>query len=268
VTDYSRNKICGLLTASELDYFKRGARVEQTLAGNLCWIEGFEELPCGCVLHNVTTEQIDKFDRWLSQVEKRFANQGACAVRIYFASDIKEYKALLKSYGYHLSREKGLAMEIDKYEKALIASRTYPDLRWVEIDTQARLRDRQNLYLSADKGPDGHNMNGFRFADFEQLKMESGYMTSFLLYHSQVAVGTVSLSVHNEFARLKNLFVHPEFRRQGLARRMTLLILEEARAKRALYFGAYALEGSQGHDVYTYCGMKDLIFQTECLKYL
>ena len=129
-------------------------------------------------------------------------------------------------------------------------------------------RRKKSLYCAAKTGPDGHDMQQGLFSELERLKCQHGYMTSFLFFHDRKLKGVVSLAIANGFARLKNLLVHPAFRRTGVARNIIVLLAREVIERGAHRLGVYAAANGPSHRLYVNAGMKVILRQEEWSKRL
>ncbi len=259
------NSTLQALINSEHDYFKAGSLNKRILAGELSSTTRFESLASGCVLHNIQQENIPKnLKNWLDDVEYEFKVVGASLCRIYFSHQTESYYQLLIDRGYKKVVEVGLLISL---EEALKSSTTFNNAL-KPIQNHEELVLKKALYQLAKQGPDGHNMRDGSFADFEKVKNDAGYMTSYLYWKDNQPVGAVSLAIKNEFARLKNLLVHPSYRGQGIGSEMVIDLMHEAKRLGAKTFGVYAAENMNSHRLYLGCGMQEVLRQTEWSKEL
>ena len=266
----------GLLLASEVDYFRAGSRNIRLSEGVLSVTEGFESLAAGCVLHNAddeTPSNAASHPLWvdnqitrkrLALLESLFTEQKAGYFRCYLPlhSDVTESLSLTRGE-YAQVVEVGLAARLVDIAATYASQRVDSTGRLLPVRSAEDWQRKKQLYQSAPIGPDGHDMQNGRFADFEHFKCSTGYMDSYLFIHRGICKGTISLAIKGRFARLKNLFVHPEFRNQGLGRRVIALALRESRHAGATMVGVYALENQSSHALYRSFGLKDAIRQVE-----
>jgi GNAT superfamily N-acetyltransferase len=269
----------GLLLASEVDYFRAGSRNIRLAEGVMSIAEGFESLAAGCVLHDGDNETLsnaaahplwqenDITRKRLAALEKRFAAQKAGYFRCYLPlhSRVTDRPSLTHR-DYTQSVEVGLAARLADIESAYASHRADIHGRLLPVQSADDWQRKKQLYRAAPIGPDGHDMQNGRFADFEHFKCATGYMDSYLLMHHGICKGTISLAIKDRFARLKNLYVHPEFRNQGFGRMMVALALCEARHAGATMVGVYALENHSSHALYRSLGLQAIIRQVEWCK--
>ncbi len=253
------------LMRSEYDYFNAGSHNRKIFAGEMSVTPKFESLASGCVLHGIQLNNINEdLDSWLNNVEAEFRKVGALLCRFYFSHQSELHYKLLTDKGYEKVVEVGLVRSLDDSLK--ISNTTNGVLKPIHDDEGWLLK--KNLYQKAKHGPDGHDMKDGAYADLEKLKCNAGYMTSYLYWKDNKPIGTVSLAIKDEFARLKNLLVDPDYRGQGIGSEIVLALMEEAKSLGSKTFGVYAVENMNSHKLYKNCGMIDILKQTEWTKEL
>jgi ribosomal protein S18 acetylase RimI-like enzyme len=241
--------------------------------------DGFESLAAGCVLHTVVEDMPSTpgpIGLWpdsavnrerLALLERLFADQKARYFRCYLplpSADTERPAPTGSEYAQAV--EVGLAARLADIEAVHASHREDSLSRLIPVRSTEDWQRKKQLYQSAPAGPDGHDMQNGRFADFERLKCTAGYMDSYLFMHRGTCKGTVSLAIKGRFARLKNLFIHPEYRQQGLGRLMITLALLESRHAGATMVGVYALQDGSSHALYRSLGMQDITAQIEWCK--
>jgi ribosomal protein S18 acetylase RimI-like enzyme len=269
----------GPLLASEVDYFRAGSRNITLAEGVLSIAEGFESLAAGCVLHEVDSETLsnaashplwaddDIAGQRRAALEKVFKEQKAGYFRCYLPLHSCARERLLFTHGdYARAVEVGLAARLADIEAAYASHRADSPGRLLPVRSTGDWQRKKQLYQSAPIGADGHDMQDGRFADFERFKCATGYMDSYLFMHHGICKGTISLAIKDRFARLKNLYLHPEFRNQGLGRLMIALALVESRRAGATMVGVYALENHASHALYRSLGLQAILRQVELCK--
>ncbi len=253
------------LMKSEYDYFHIGSENRSIFGGEISVVPEFEYLASGCVLHNVKLKNDDTdLLTWLNDIETEFKKIKAPLCRFYLHPEINVKTKIFNEKGYEEVIEVGLIRHIEN---------SLNDLKTVQghlklIDDNNGWHIKKNLYKISGKGPDGHNMKNGAFADFEKIKCDASYMTSFLYWKDEEPIGTVSLAIKNGFARLKNLLVHPKYRGKGIGEEIVISLMHEAKKSKATTFGVFAVKNMNAHKLYRSCGMKDILEQTEWSKEL
>lgn len=253
------------LMRSEYDYFNAGSHNRKIFAGEMSVTPKFESLASGCVLHGIQLNNINEdLTRWLSNVEAEFRKLGASLCRFYFSRQLELHHKLLTNKGYEKVVEVGLARSLDDSLKSLntpngVLKPILDDEGWIL---------KKELYQKAKHGPDGHDMKDGSYADLEKVKCDAGYMTSYLYWKDNKPIGAVSLAIKDEFSRLKNLLVDPDYRGQGIGSEIVVALMHEAKRLGAKLFGVYAVENMNSHKLYRSCGMQDVLRHTEWSKEL
>jgi len=125
-----------------------------------------------------------------------------------------------------------------------------------------------NLSLLSGQGPDGFDMAGDSYVRVSRLKVDAGYMSPYLAFLHDKAVGFVNLAFHANFARGKNLLVHPEHRNQGVGFSIVKAAMTLAQEQGAQYFGCYAIDEEPSVALYSSLGMVEVTRQYEWSKHL
>lgn len=243
---------------SESRYFEAAAESMPLFGGTLSSMRGLTHLPAGCILHGLTTEPAWGDDAgWLRTLEAHFSAAGSRLCRFYLPAGTGHLHQLLLGAAYHPVRELGMIRELHDDTRAdAIGANLVP------IDSEADWREKIALYRAAGKGPDGHNMQDGLYAELEQAKCRTGYMRGYLYRRDGRTAATASLSVHDGFARLKNVLVGPSFRNQGVGRAMVRALMREGRRLGARRCGCF-VSSKAALKVYRECGMWDMCFHTE-----
>lgn len=245
-----------MLKKSESDYFSKGAVNENIEYGVLSKDEEFKTLPAGFVFHNV--QESKKID--LLKLEEIFKKEKSNFFRVYLPFS---YEESLKNLDEKIKKsyEIGLVKEID-FEEENFFSNTYLEA----VQNEDAWNKKRALYDLGSKAPDGHSLSNGSYCSFERKKCDVKYMKTYLYFVDKEAIGTVSISINEDFARLKNLYLIPSFRGKGYAKDMVLNVINQAKKDGAKYLGVYAIEDSKAHEVYKSCGMIDVLKQIELYK--
>lgn len=252
------------LIRSEYNYFNAGSRNRRIMGGVMSITLKFESLASGCVLHNIQLEMINKnFVSWINNVEAEFRRIGVPLCRFYLHEQSAIQNKILLDRGFKKVTEVGLAVSLDSLKKV---NNSKGELK--PIVDEKGWESKKVFYRVTKLGADGHDMKEGDYSDFEKVKCNAGYMTSFLYWKESKLIGAVSLSTKGKFSRLKNLLVHPEYRGQGIGSEIVMALMEEAKSLGSKIFGVYAVENTNAHKLYKSCGMRDVLQHTEWLKEL
>ncbi len=259
-TDQKLTAYAPALAESELDYFRAGATSRFMLNGELCYLPGFQHIASSCVLHNVSgMDPEQRPEDWLAMLSSEFELLGASCCRFYLTGHQALRSSLPKHEAFKRVVEIGLLTDFTELDP--FAAFAQGEL--VAIKDEETLDLKRTLYCESSLGPDGHDMQGGLFADFEWSKCHAGYMESFLYWHEGRVKGAVSLALKNNFARLKNLYVSPNYRAKGIAKQVVWLLMRKAIEKGAKAFGTYAIEHEKSHHLYSSCGLVKQLVQVE-----
>ena len=247
---------------SERRYFAAGSINKRILNGTFSIVPGYSSLPSACLMHAVDGRRLPTdIGQWAQSLEEVFGKHGSRLCRLYVASEASPLQADLTASGYQSVKEVGLYTRLKSHQHI-----HWPDARLRPIDQAHDWQRKAELYVEAQKGPDGHNMQGRAYAELERIKCEAGYMRSYLYWHEGQPVAAVSLAISARYARMKNVLVHPEHRGQGIGLRLVHALFAEAVRNGATELGAFAAEGGVGHKLYHRCGLRDITYQIEWTK--
>lgn len=253
------------LRNSEYAYFAAGSKNRDIHAGTMSVTPKFESLASGCVLYNIQESSISICpEEWLNDVENEFRKVDARLCRFYLSQESHIDEKILLDSGYSKVTEVGLAVSLSDILN--IPHDMTGQLK--PIEDHSGWKDKKNLYQQTILGPDGHDMQNGSFSELEKIKCDTRYMVSYIYWRENLPVGAVSLSIQDNFARLKNLLVHPQYRNQGVGWEIVLHLMHEAKLKGAKNFGVYAVDNMHSYKLYLKCGMQEILRHVEWSKEL
>jgi GNAT superfamily N-acetyltransferase len=256
--DYEAPDVAQRLHESERRYFLAGAHNRAVCGGTLSVVPGLQHLPAGCVLHSlVTPPRAGDLVSWLRALEKRVMRVGSRLCRFYLQTETDDLGEGLTGLGYEATHEAGYARRFGGDCSGLV-----PHLSLRPLDPAKDWTQKIQLCIQAGLGPDGYDMRHGAYATLERAKCQAGYMRSFLYWIGDRAVGAASIAVHDGFARLKNILVHPEYRGRGIGREIVIGMMAEARRQGASVFGVFGATPA-ARRVYERCGLELRTSQTE-----
>jgi ribosomal protein S18 acetylase RimI-like enzyme len=128
--------------------------------------------------------------------------------------------------------------------------------------------DKVELHRAVPQGPDGHRSRADDWSEMERGKCRAGFMEPFLIIHRQQVCGSVNLASSGRLGRLKNLVIHPEWRRQGIGAGAAREIARLARDRGKPAAGCFAMEHGQAVGMYRNAGYFPVGRQTEWYRKL
>jgi GNAT superfamily N-acetyltransferase len=256
--DYQTPDIVQRLYDSERRYFLAGAHNRAVCGGTLSVVPGLQHLPAGCVFHSVMTPpRPGDLVSWLRALENRFMRVGSRLCRFYLQAGADDLSEGLTRLGYGATHEAGYARRFEGD-----CSDVVPHLSLRPLDPARDWTQKIQLCIQAGLGPDGYDMRHGAYATLERAKCQAGYMRSFLYWMGDRAVGAASIAIHDGFARLKNMLVHPEYRGRGIGREIVVGMMAEARRQGACIFGVFGATPASRR-VYERCGLEHKTSQVE-----
>jgi GNAT superfamily N-acetyltransferase len=225
---------------------------------------GLEDVAAGCVvqLHDpgrIAAHAAGGLDGWLEALEHRLERLGCAQPRLYLQVPHAAAEDALARRGYAARVEYGMVYTGTPPPPP-------PGLTLHRVESDADWEAKINLHGECPDGPDGHATSPARWVTLERRKVEAGTLEMFLMLADGHVRGSLGFAPCAEIARLKNLVVHPAYRRQRVASRGLQLLcrLAAARGKRGL--GAFVIPDPGRERLYARCGFRYLTEQTEWLR--
>lgn len=235
------------LIASDVRYFELGARIESICGARLAWMPGLSDVMAGCVVLGA--------DGWrdrstavsaLVAVEERVAALGGTRVRLYLEPSETALVEDLVDRGYTSREETGFILEGPLEVAALVSLH--------RIVTEAGWDLKLALHRESPDGIDGHPTAPERWVELERRKAGSGELTPWLIHVGDRVAGAAGTIERGPLLRLKNLLVHRDLRRGGLATAAVAAFGAMAQTN-GRTLGLFAVAGSPGVSVYRGCRM-------------
>lgn len=249
-----------LLLESDRLYFEAGSQIKILPGAIIAAMPNLTHIPAGCVVHRIDAyDTVREWDEWVDQLEQQLQQLGCHAPRLYLDYSLPELEQVLLRRSYCSQIEVGLL------DKTLTTTKLKRDLAVTlrpivdERDWQKKLE----LHSEIEKGPDGHITNAHEWVELERRKCETGKMQVYFICIGNEICGTLGSLEVNNLLRLKNLVVHANWRRQGIAQAAVQALRNEAIRLEKQAFGCFALINSIGQKVYQRVGLSIVIKQTE-----
>lgn len=248
-----RNRINPLtqdLMDTDSRYFEIGAEQRELLLGRMCWVPGCTEIAPGCVL--VRTRQVKSHEEALqgiAEFEEEAAGVEANLFRLYVQepNDILEERLARRGY-------------VRRQEVAFVSNGGVSDpddaskIKLREITSQAEMDQKSIVDRVVRVGPDGHVSDPERWHDCLCRKWMTGELKFYLIEYDGTTCGSLGEMETAGLVRLKNLVVHPDFRRRGIGKAAALMMLGMAGARNR-ELGVFGTPGGGGFATYTSVGL-------------
>lgn len=250
------------LIESDRSYFELAARIDQFTLGQLCWMPGLNELAASCVVHRIVSDpSSNPSDAWLHEIESSLLARSIPLARIYLDDSIPEIDDLLERNGYKNRCEVGF-LSPQGHTRA-------PENIQLRPVLSSQLWDlKLALHGESIEGPDGYTNQADLWVEMERRKCEAGEMQSYLVYRQSTVVATVGAIVGDGLLRLKNIVVHPKFRRQGIALGIVQHLWQMAESDHGCRLGVFGMEEGKGSKLYRRAGLYSITKQYEWSKTL
>jgi ribosomal protein S18 acetylase RimI-like enzyme len=234
---------------TDRDYFELGAKLEDLPGAVLAWLPGLEAAAPGAVIQRVDPAIVAaQGEQWLVEAGRALSRVGAATARVYLEERHEPVDALFQSAGYVGREELIFAHSFDAPRPGLVVNRVESDADW---DRKLRL----HRFISTP--PDGHPTSASDWVALERRKCEAG-MEAYLVERDGETVGAIGALRGDEVLRLKNIVVHPAYRRQGIGLGM-LGHLGMIGASRGISDQVvFAVRGEIGELLYRAAGMREI----------
>ena len=253
------------LLESDAAYFCAAARCEALPDCQLVRMPGLESLAAGCVVQKITRRNWDDHSCWLHAVEARLRESGCGHARFYQQYADRGLEQNFLQGGYRPVVEIAL---LNKYGLCGKEGNEVGDIRLRPVRSETEWTLKLSLHRDTEKGPDGHLSQADSWLDMERRKCEAGYMEPFLIYCQDEPCGSVNLSLSGRLGRLKNLVIHPRWRRQGIGVEAARLIACLSQDHGKVAAGCFAIDDAPSLALYQNAGYVPVSKQIEWFKAL
>lgn len=231
---------------TERAYFELGARLEDLHGAVLAWTPGFVSTPGAAVVHRVEPDVFcHQAPTWIGQMEKALVLHGIGLARVYLDTRHEGLEGMLRDAGYACR------------EELLFADRRLDPPTTVDcrpIVTEADWRRKLAFHEAVQESPDGHANLAADIVGLERHKCAHG-MEAFSGEMDGRMVAVVGAVWGERVVRIKNLLVHPEYRRRSIATALLDHIAAIGRQRGIEEQCLVALKGGTGEIAYRSLGM-------------
>jgi GNAT superfamily N-acetyltransferase len=253
------------LLESDRTYFESAAVLEAAGGATIARVPGLERVSAGCVVHRVDPSVLPRDPaRWIELIEHRLLGHGCRRARFYLTGRHPALEAALLARGYRPQDETGYVLAVTARPITTRTQHPVAELRPVTSpdDWAAKVA----LQRLAGTGPDGHDSDPEAWAELERLRSAAGWMRPFFIVSRGAICGVIGLSAGASLLRLKNLVVHPSWRRMGIATAVLQRAYAIAWREGWAGVGAFALAGDPAEQLYVNAGYEAATRQTEWMR--
>lgn len=256
----SPDRMAETLIESDSRYFEMAAEIEHTGGATIAHMPGLVHIAAGCVVHRPRlpwdSDTTETTDTAIQAIESRLAQLRCPQPRFYLTRPLPRLEQALAARGYRPRVELGLiTRDLSPMSGLNVGLRRLHD----ERDWDRKVR----LHADCPLTPDGYATLPQDWVAMERQKCQHGGMTPYLIETQGTICGAVNAIDMGELWRLKNLVIHPRFRRRGLAVAAVRLLAQEAGVAGGRALGSFALENHLGLHTYQRAGLTVITRQIE-----
>ena len=242
------------IVESDQLYFELGAETQMLAGAQLAWMNGLTHLPAGAVIQRISSVA-DMDGQKVMDWEEQLRALGAPLGRLYLDDDHPSADALLRASGYERRTETTYC--------GTVAGNERTSLRILPVTSPELWQRKLRLHESSPELPDSHPAAAADWVDLERRKCATGTMAAFVAEYEGEVVGTFATIAGANLYRLKNLVIHPAWRRRGLAvdiiRWCSAASLSDGRSG----ICTLAVKGGAGDSLYRGAGLTPVGHRTE-----
>jgi GNAT superfamily N-acetyltransferase len=247
-------QLAEMLIESDRRYFAAGAESWPFRGGAVRWMPGLQHLEAGCIVEPTDSLPSDDFAEAAGEA---VAAVGGALVRLY-AADLPDCGPDWTAAGLASAIELAMA----RRPRPFLAEPLCP-IVVRPVLTDADWAAKERLAGAWERRPDGKAASAREWTALERRKSEAGYAQFYLATIDGYACGTFGLADCGPLLRLKNIAVHPDFQRRGVARAMLDFALRHADTNGFEWLGAFVLQDAPTGELYPSCGFETIGSQTE-----
>jgi GNAT superfamily N-acetyltransferase len=248
------------LLDSDAEYFRAAANCELIAGCQVVHMPGLESLAAGCLVQNLTPALSLDFPFWLKNLEDRLLSLSSSHARFYQQYPDQRLEQCFLEHGYRRAEEIAL---LNVFETTSNHANESAEVTMHAVSSDQDWRIKLELHQETAEDPDGHLSPAAQWLDMERRKCAAGYMQAFLIYCGGDVCGSVNLSLGDQLGRLKNLVVHPGWRRKGIGAQAARLIAHLAQDYGMAAAGCFAINYGPSLALYQMAGYVPVTRQIE-----
>ncbi len=245
------------LLESDCRYFELGADVVELDGAAIASVAGLEHIPGACVVQRVEARRITLgYQAWVRATTDCLRRIGCLTARIYLVGPEAGLEDALATVGFEKRLEVG-------YVSAGVLATGRTDVVLRPVDGELGWEVKRKLHAGSDTAADGHRARSEDWVELERRKCATRDMRAFLVEVGGDVCGAVATLDLPRVMRAKNLFVHPDRRREGIAAGVVRALSRRAAELGAEAVGLFGVPGNPADAVYRRLGMEPVVSQFE-----
>jgi GNAT superfamily N-acetyltransferase len=252
------DRLTSELIQSDRAYFAAGARSDPIRGGTIRWMAGLQHLAAGCIVEPTDSSADPR--RLAQDAEAMLQRIGSPFFRCYVPGF-----PIANVAGFECTTELAMVRSTHATETRPTGV-AVPHVRLRPVREGSDWVAKRKLAEALQSLPDGKSANAKGWTELENRKAKGDYGRFWLAELDEQYCATFGLVKWGSVMRLKNLAVHPRFRRRGVGAAIIAAAIERANQSGCDWLGAFAIAGSGGEFLYRHCGLKVVGAQTEWLR--
>lgn len=253
------------LLDSDAAYFRAAAESEHLAGFRILHMPGIISLAAACVAYRATQPGEQLRPGWVATLEKRISDLGYTHARFYQRKPDPDMQEHLGRNGYRPAGE--IAM-MNTFRRLAKPGEDRSDVVLHQVCTEQDWVHKVELHRRIPSGPDGHASAAETWVEMERRKCDAGYMEPYLIVRGDEVCGAVNFAPGERIGRLKNIVIHPDWRRKGIGEEGARLIAQMAKDRGKMVAGCFAMKDGKAVNMYRGAGYVPVAEQTEWYREL
>jgi ribosomal protein S18 acetylase RimI-like enzyme len=242
-------ELAGQIARSDSRYFSLGAGLSPLPGAVLAAVEGLTSLPAGCVVLVLDADAAGRDARgWVRSAEAAIVERGGRMARVYLDAPAPPLERALGAMGYQRRVE-------DIFLTPPGPAPGPGDVRLVPVQGRFWTVARE-LHASDALAPDGYPASAEDWWELMRRKQEAGGMECYLIESGGRLRGTVGIVPMPDVLRIKNVFVAPSGRGNGVGRAVVRAVWRSAGERGRCAAGVLGVRGTPGAALYASAGLR------------
>jgi GNAT superfamily N-acetyltransferase len=242
-------ELASQIARSDARYFSLGATLTPLPGAVLAVVEGLAALPAGCVIVVLDAGSAARDPHgWVRTAEATIRERGGQMARVYLDGPAPALERHLRARGYQ-RRVEDIFLTPRGPAPAAAGARLVP--------IEGRLWDVARALHSADAlAPDGYGASPHDWWELMRRKQDAGGMECYVIESEGRARGTIGIVPMPDVLRIKNVFVAPEGRGNGVGRAAVWAVWRAAAERGRCGAGVLGVRDTPGAALYARAGLR------------